>query len=287
MNYYQIVVNGITERLEQGTSYLSFFKREAQINHRDNFVEFSDFFNGCKNVVESYRKDLKRQFDKMIEEQNLGIRFVKFGRANGRNLSNTFSEAEKEESLKVWEAQKQNVIKQGLSGYVCKITESGVISDSGIYKYSIRIQTMLELLSDIIQAEKKLTNPKLDIKKSPLKDKVPKKIVLALYSAMCKDNMIEPDEESFLFWFGVSSDNPVNLKYLVWTGKSKSLLAYFADVANDKLNLKDSGGRRSIKPFETMFNISGLTCCINDYKKTGDLPIDYSTIDEIFNSIFL
>ena len=65
--------------------------------------------------------------------------------------------------------------------------------------------------------------------------------------------------------------------------KSKSLLAYFVDVANDELNLK-KGERRQIAPFEKMFNVSGLTGCINEYKnKTGQKPSGYNIIDDIFN----
>jgi len=63
--------------------------------------------------------------------------------------------------------------------------------------------------------------------------------------------------------------------------KSKSLLAYFVDVANDKFNLK-KGLKRQIKPFETLFNVSGLGGSINDYHKTGDLPIGHNDIDELF-----
>lgn len=64
--------------------------------------------------------------------------------------------------------------------------------------------------------------------------------------------------------------------------KSKSLLAYFVDVANDKLNLKH-GQKRSIKPFEDMFNVSGLTGCMNEYKnKTGQLPQGYEDVDKLF-----
>jgi hypothetical protein len=62
--------------------------------------------------------------------------------------------------------------------------------------------------------------------------------------------------------------------------KTKSLLAYFVDVANDKLKLKH-GDRRQIKPFETLFDVSGLQCCINNYKKTGDLPVDYEIVDKL------
>ena len=72
---------------------------------------------------------------------------------------------------------------------------------------------------------------------------------------------------------------------LTWT-KSKSLLAYFVDVANDKLGLKH-GEKRKIKPFETMFDVTGLTGSINDCKNKGQLPIGYKVIDEIFDNILI
>jgi hypothetical protein len=66
---------------------------------------------------------------------------------------------------------------------------------------------------------------------------------------------------------------------LTWLG-SKALLAYFVEIANDNLNLKH-GEKRQIKPFETMFNVSGIGGSINDYKKTGDTPIGHEKIDKI------
>ena len=72
----------------------------------------------------------------------------------------------------------------------------------------------------------------------------------------------------------------IKARPLKWI-KSKSLLAYFVDVANDKLNLKH-GEKRQIKPFETMFDVKGLTSAINDYKKTGDYPVGYKDIDKLF-----
>jgi hypothetical protein len=59
------------------------------------------------------------------------------------------------------------------------------------------------------------------------------------------------------------------------------LLAYFAEIANEKLNLKN-GEKRQIKPFETLFNVSGLTSAINDYKKIGTFPVGYREIDRLF-----
>ena len=73
----------------------------------------------------------------------------------------------------------------------------------------------------------------------------------------------------------------ITVRPLKWE-KSKSLLAYFVDVANDKLNLK-KGQKRQIKPFETLFNVLGLTDCINEYQnKTGQPPQGYKDIDNLF-----
>jgi hypothetical protein len=73
---------------------------------------------------------------------------------------------------------------------------------------------------------------------------------------------------------GCITQNP-----LQWL-KTKSLLGYFVEAMNDKYSLKH-GEKRMIKPFETMFNVSGLSGAINDYKKTGDLPIEHAIIDKM------
>lgn len=63
--------------------------------------------------------------------------------------------------------------------------------------------------------------------------------------------------------------------------KSKALLAYFVEVANDELNLR-RGEKRQVRPFEIIFNTKGLTGAKNDYKKTGVLPFGHKEIDKIF-----
>ena len=68
--------------------------------------------------------------------------------------------------------------------------------------------------------------------------------------------------------------------------KSKALLAYFVEVANDKLDLKH-GQKRKIKPFETIFHETRLGGCINEYKKTGQLPIGHKIIDKIFDNTLI
>lgn len=68
--------------------------------------------------------------------------------------------------------------------------------------------------------------------------------------------------------------------------KSKVLLAYFADLTSEHLNLgKGTYGKRkktSWKPFELLFGVSGLSLAEKDYQRTGNLPIGYEVIDTIF-----
>ncbi len=67
-----------------------------------------------------------------------------------------------------------------------------------------------------------------------------------------------------------------------WTG-SKALLAYFVDIASDRLGLRPSNNRIPWKPFEQLFNITGLSSSRNEYKnKTGSLPDGYGKINNLF-----
>ena len=73
-----------------------------------------------------------------------------------------------------------------------------------------------------------------------------------------------------------------NYKWL----KSKALLAYFADRTSEYLKLGkgeyDGKTKTSWKPFETLFDISGLSGAKRDYQKTGTLPDGYKEVDKLF-----
>jgi hypothetical protein len=114
---------------------------------------------------------------------------------------------------------------------------------------------------------------------NPIKNKFTEQQAADLHNTLCKKGLMQPDIDSFFYWFGVT-DNSENVKRLKWTGKSKSLLAYFIDKITDKYNLKH-GEKRMINPFETMFKVTRITSAINNYKKTGDLPIEHEIIDEL------
>lgn len=62
--------------------------------------------------------------------------------------------------------------------------------------------------------------------------------------------------------------------------KSKRLLAYFVEIANDTLNLR-IGEKIQWGAFETVFECSDLRGAKNDYQKTGTLPVGYENIDKL------
>jgi hypothetical protein len=130
-----------------------------------------------------------------------------------------------------------------------------------------------EAKGDILQLDKSISNP--------LKDKFTEQQAIDLHTMLCREELMQPDIDSFLYWFGVADEKPDKVKHIKWIGKSKSLLAYFIDKVIDKYNVKH-GERRLIKPFETMFNVTGITNSINEYRnKTGQRPVNYEIIDNI------
>lgn len=73
-----------------------------------------------------------------------------------------------------------------------------------------------------------------------------------------------------------------------WT-KTKCLCAYFADKATEYLNIskaESSSGVKSAnwKPFETLFNLTGLKICKQDWIKTGALPRGCKDIDALLKT---
>ena len=69
---------------------------------------------------------------------------------------------------------------------------------------------------------------------------------------------------------------------------SKVLLAYFADRASEYLQLSkaEQDGQKKVfwKPFETLFQVSGLSGARNTYtNKTGILPQNHKIVDAIFD----
>lgn len=135
MNYKQIVLNAYTEHREQKTSYQSYFKREAQIAKRDYFVEFSDYFDGCQNVLESYKNEIIRKYKKRLTEDDWVVSSVKSGSGinfDGEIVTDLMDERI-QDSLRRIADDKEYVQNKGYINsldYECNLTETGEITNS-------------------------------------------------------------------------------------------------------------------------------------------------------------
>lgn len=79
MNYHQVLLDAFIANKKHKTTYMSFFKREAQIAKRDNFVEFPDYFDGCQYILESYKNEITKQYNKRLTENDWVVASVKSG----------------------------------------------------------------------------------------------------------------------------------------------------------------------------------------------------------------
>lgn len=68
MNCKLVVAKAIEKYNTQRTSYFSYFKSQAKIENRNNYIEFSDFFDGCKYIISLYKKEIEGQLRKEINE---------------------------------------------------------------------------------------------------------------------------------------------------------------------------------------------------------------------------
>jgi hypothetical protein len=73
MNYTELIISGYNG--QRTTPFISFFKQQAQIAKRDNFVEFADFFNGCKGVVSDWKRSITSWCDRSIGALNGSINY--------------------------------------------------------------------------------------------------------------------------------------------------------------------------------------------------------------------
>jgi len=134
MNYKLIILNAYIEHREQKTSYQSYFKREAQIAKRDNFVEFSDYFDGCQHIIKSYKNEIEKQYNNRLTEDDRVVASVKSGRGIrfGDEVVTDESDRRIQDSLESIAKQKEFVQNRGYKNnldYTCYLKETGEIAN--------------------------------------------------------------------------------------------------------------------------------------------------------------
>ena len=110
-----------------------------------------------------------------------------------------------------------------------------------------------------------------------------------LFDLLAKGGFIlDENKDCFIWAFGKPTEKqPEHFKPVKWD-ESKALLAYFVDIFNCTVLGNDGKEKRTQwKPFELIFDQSGLRGAKNDYQKTGTLPIGNKYIDKIINDILI
>lgn len=149
------------------------------------------------------------------------------------------------------------------------------------FQYLFQVCNKSEDKVGFINNKRKRTNIKTIQLTTCLTESQAKKLYILLI-----DRKLIPDttcRDGFISAFGNKENNFI----IHWNG-SKSLLAYFVDVFNCEILGNDGvKSRTQWKPFEILFNVSGLRGSKNDYQKTGSLPVGHQQIDTIINAILI
>ena len=265
MDYEKIITDGIRyadhyRDVNESINALSdYFKREAKRAERDNFVAVERFFVDCEVRLKEWKSKIIEQLkNDVFQVKHDTNAYICQQRQKDLPISNNLIN-----SLKCLESNTEEQIKEvekGLSINVYNdINTSSLRYDfsNGVFIYYHEIN---RLIHSIAMAKEKPTDTNATAK-TAAQVTIPD----YLLNEMQKRGYIEDKAAKPLKWL-----------------ETKSLLAYFVDVANEELKLK-KGDKRQIRPFETMFNETGLIGCINEYKnKTGQLPHGYKEIDDLF-----
>ena len=159
MNYKQVITNGCVEHANQKTSFASYFKQQAQINKRDNFVEFVDFFNGCRVAVKGYEKIIRGQYEKEISDCNFMINSFKAGRVNNENGKLITDQVELDKGAEEWTQQRQSIIDRGINSanFKCNVLSTGEITnDMSLSVCCLYHSDIIALEQGIAQSEQEL-----------------------------------------------------------------------------------------------------------------------------------
>jgi hypothetical protein len=182
IDYKKLIIVGYEGR---GTMpYVPYFKQQAQIAKRNNFVEFADFFNACKIVVSDWQRNITSWCDDQVNElghrinywQNLFIyddtEWAERVKQNG-DIVDDYSLSKHHEEQQVDRVQKVKELEQEkekwkyekhcveiyLDDYTIKRGEEkrNVFDNTPRRQYiTLKYNTLVEIKNQILQAEKDL-----------------------------------------------------------------------------------------------------------------------------------
>lgn len=175
MNYSEIIIDGYEAR--NVTPLVAYFKQNAQIAKRDNFVEFVDFFIACRKVTTGYKDHIKHEWYKRlnncysivekIDEQLERNGYVTIDeeritdRDNAR-IADIVNYATKEFQFINEQGYKNN------ADYPCRITATwGITEKPYETRYTLSWPDLEDIEQAMQQAEQELTSENNNMSKQP------------------------------------------------------------------------------------------------------------------------
>jgi hypothetical protein len=194
LNYNKIIIEGYMAR--GVTPLIAYFKQNAQISKRDNFVEFADFFTACKAVITGWKEYIKYEYNKRISECFDIVNIIHdqleengYVTLDGERIT----DGNDKRIVKITNdaTQNQRFIRDNgykNTNYSCRITEAGEITRETMSTKYFLYWTDLENIEQAIQqAELELTEKK-PAQTSPTKENAGKP-----HQKTFADYLIHPD----------------------------------------------------------------------------------------------
>ncbi len=106
MDYLQIIINGITDQNAQ-KHLTNYFIREFKKAKKEHYT-LTEFFDGCKSVIDGWEQELKAKYYKEINEHHLAIALLKDGEmkpAKREGDEHKTAEQRINEAVEQWEKQ--------------------------------------------------------------------------------------------------------------------------------------------------------------------------------------
>lgn len=285
------ITNVVNSEREIKKQFLIRVFNEISKHHAKTLLDASIHVLKTEGYTEEEAKiEVRKEYRKVLHERNDIVSAIKGDNSkilytlNKLIGDNSVDESDPDKLEEEYRRLRIDFLADEFSQYDFAVKDDIVIAGSIVLKQIEKVYTAHEVVKTLLQEEErgaKKAKGELIIPDNVLNESQP--VGFIEKEQPQQQRLIPPNILSKLQDVGfIENATAHTLKWL----KSKSLLAYFVEVANDKLDLKH-GQQRQIKPFETMFNVTGLTSSINDYKKTGQLPIGHKIVDKILDNTLI
>ncbi|MDR1553800.1 MAG: hypothetical protein LBS69_10115 [Prevotellaceae bacterium] len=275
MNYGQIVIDGhryAFGKKEWRMLLTAYFKREA-LKAKEQHYEYNEFFYNCKEIIKNWKSNIKWQIERKIIEEE---KYRYLIQQNGFELNGIHITDPAEIKIRVNEL---NVTIRRLKDDLKQI-ESNLHYRTQLREYpDVYLLYMdLERIEQGILAAEQHNEPAAPQQQITIPDNILQALQQARFieNAAARPLKWSEDKSKFLLAFFVEkicekADNECISKY-----KSKY-----------KNNPFRKGEKYVVKPFETLFNVTGLTAAKNDNKRGNGCNMqseDCKTIETIIKT---